>query len=170
MTDHAMRRHERAVTDPELIADIIAACNVCHVGFVDDGEPYVVPFNLGFEPARVDEPARFWFHSAPAGRKVPLIQAGQRVCVQLEHDLGLVTHETKACAWTQCYRSVMAWGTVRPAADRDEARHGLDVLMAQHAGREGWTYPEAMLDVTLVWCVEVARMTAKQHRAKDGDA
>ncbi len=147
MSDHAMRRHEREVTDPALVAAIITGCTVCHVGFVDDGEPYVVPFNVGFElPATDGEPARFWFHSARDGRKVPLIATGQRVCVQMEQDLGLVTHPEKACAWTQAYRSVMAWGPVRAARDREEARHGLEVLMRQHAGRGGWSYPDTMLD------------------------
>jgi len=90
--------------------------------------------------------------------------------VQLEQDLGLVTHPDKACAWTQSFRSVMAWGAVHVAADADEARHGMDVLMRQHAGRDGWTYPDKMIEATLVWRVDVDRLTAKQHLAKAGDA
>jgi nitroimidazol reductase NimA-like FMN-containing flavoprotein (pyridoxamine 5'-phosphate oxidase superfamily) len=170
MTDQPMRRLERAVDAPADIQAIIEAVQVCRVGFVADGEPYVVPLNFGYEPAGDHGPARFWFHSARDGRKARLLADGPRVCVQLEEDRGLVTHPDKACAWTQAFRSVMAWGRARVAIDADEARHGLDVLMRHHAGRDGWTYPDPMLAQTLVWCVEVDRCSAKQHLAKVPDA
>ena len=80
------------------------------------------------------------------------------------------TGRDAACAWTQAYRSVIAWGIARAAVDLAESRHGLDVLMRHHAGRGGWTYPDRMLAGTLVWCVEVARLTAKAHRHKEHHA
>ncbi len=148
------------------MATIIRAVNICRVGFVDDGEPYVLPMSFGWEPLDGAEGGRFWFHSATAGRKVRLLAESPRVCVQLESDVAVVTHAEKACAWTCAYRSVMAWGTARTALDHDESRHGLDVIMRHHAGRDGWTYPDKMLDHTLVWCVTVDRWSAKQHREK----
>ena len=170
MTDQPLRRSEREVRDPAAIRSIIQAINVCRVGFVDAGEPYVVPLNFGFAGGTGDDAGVFWFHSATSGRKVHLLRSEPRVCVQLEEDLGLVTHAEKACAWTQSYRSVMAWGNARVARDPAEARHGLDVLMRQHTGHDGWTYPDAILDHTLVWCVEVDRISAKEHLAKAEDA
>lgn len=162
-----MRRADRAVTDSAAITAIIRAASIAHVGFVADGEPYVVPLNYGWEPGVAGAPARFWFHSATAGRKAALLAERPLVCVQLEADLRLVSHPEQACAWTQFYRSVIAWGTARAAVDRREGRHGLDTIMRLHAGRGGWTYADAMLDRTLVWCVEVARLTAKEHRSKE---
>jgi len=170
MTDQPLRRSEREIRDPAAIRSIIQATTVCRVGFVDAGEPYVVPLNFGFAVGAGAEADVFWFHSATSGRKVNLLRAEPRVCVQLEEDLGLVTHAEKACAWTQSYRSVMAWGNARVARDRAEACHGLDVLMRQHAGRDGWTYPDAVLDHTLVWCVAVDRISAKEHIAKVEEA
>jgi len=170
MTDQPLRHSEREVRDPAAIDRIIQVTNVCRVGFVDAGEPYVVPLNFGFAAGSGSAADAFWFHSATSGRKAQLLRAEPRVCVQLEEDLGLVTHAEKACSWTQSYRSVMAWGNARVARDRDEARHGLDVLMRQHADRDGWTYSDAILDHTLVWCVEVDRITAKEHIAKGDDA
>jgi nitroimidazol reductase NimA-like FMN-containing flavoprotein (pyridoxamine 5'-phosphate oxidase superfamily) len=164
-----MRRHEREVTEPEAIVAIIHDATICRVGFVDHGEPYVVPLNVGHEAVDGSPGGRFWFHSATAGRKSRLIATEPRVCVQLEQDLGLITHPDRACAWTQGYRSLMAWGTARAARDRREARHGLDVLMRHHGGSGGWTYPDRVLEQTLVWCVEVDRITAKQHHAKTED-
>ncbi len=167
--DRGLRRAERAVGEAATIAAVIRAAQVAHVGFVDDGEPYVVPLNFGWESG-ADAWGRFWFHSALAGRKAELLAARPLVCVQLEADLRLVAHERDACAWTQAYRSVMAWGRARPAADAEEARHGLDVVMRHHSGRDGWDYPPAMLARTLVWCVEIERLTAKAHRVKEADA
>jgi len=167
MTMDPMRRSERAVQTPADMATIIRAVNICRVGFVADGEPYVLPMSFGWEPLTEADGGRYWFHSATAGRKVGLLADEPRVCVQLESDVGLVTHPEKACAWTLAYRSVMAWGTARTARNHDESRHGLDVLMRHHAGRDGWSYPDKMLDHTLVWSVTVDRWTAKEHRAKD---
>lgn len=161
-----MRRAERAIVAPDEIAGIIRAATIAHVGFIDDGEPYVVPLNFGWEPGERGRSARFWFHSATGGRKAELLVRRPWVCVQLEADLHLVTDPATACAWTQAYRSVIAWGTARQAADQVESRHGLEVLMRQHAGRDGWTYPDQMLRQTLVWCVEVSHLTAKAHRAE----
>jgi uncharacterized protein len=162
-----MRRSERAIVAAAEIAGIIRAATIAHVGFVADGEPYVVPLNFGWEPGRAGAPDRFWFHSATAGRKADLLARQPWVCVQLEADLHLVTDLETACAWTQAYRSVIAWGTARAAADPAESRRGLDILMRHHAGRDGWAYPDRMLDQTLVWCVEVARLTAKAHRVEE---
>jgi uncharacterized protein len=168
--ERGLRRAERAIDEPAAIAAIIRAAQIAHVGFVEAGEPYVVPLNFGWEPGRGEQPDRFWFHSAPAGRKADLLAAGPRVCVQLEADLHLVEDERRACSWTQAYSSVMAWGRARCARDRAEARHGLDVLMRHHAGRDGWTYSGGMLDRTLVWCVDVDRVTAKAHQVKGDGA
>ena len=43
-----MRRQDREIKDPEKILSIIAACPYCHLGFSDQGKPYVVPVNFGY--------------------------------------------------------------------------------------------------------------------------
>ena len=42
-----MRRQDRAVTDPEKIQAVIDGCEICRLGFCDQGKPYVVPVNFG---------------------------------------------------------------------------------------------------------------------------
>jgi len=163
VTAGELRRGERALTAPADLAAICDRAAVCHVGFVDRGEPYVLPLNFGWEPGPGGGPARFWFHSAPVGRKIGLLAARPRVCLQLECDLDLVTHPDRACAWTQAYRSLVAWGRARTASDPAAQRRGLDAIMERHAGRGGWDYPDAMLARTLVWCVEVEQVTGKVH-------
>ena len=166
MTSHPMRRQDRKILDDGAVDRVIDAAVVCHVGFVDGAEPYVVPLNFGYESADGRRLARFWFHSAREGRKARLVAANARVCVQLEQDLGLIANAAHACSWSQRYRSVMAWGTARPAVDVSEASRGLDVLMRRYSNRSDWTYGEQTLRQTLVWCVDVESITAKQHGGK----
>ena len=44
-----MRRKDREITDRDCIDDIIEACDCCRLGFCDEGEPYIVPLNFGYD-------------------------------------------------------------------------------------------------------------------------
>ena len=66
-----MRRQDREIKDPEKILSIIAACPYCHLGFSDQGKPYVVPVNFGYTVE--DGRTVFYFHGAREGRKIDLI-------------------------------------------------------------------------------------------------
>ena len=43
-----MRRSDREVTSRAGIAEIIAACDCCRVGFADAGGVYIVPMNFAY--------------------------------------------------------------------------------------------------------------------------
>ena len=62
-----MRRQDRAITDPAKILGVIDACPYCHLGFSDQGKPYVVPVNFGHaleEGYRLNRSDRACGHSA----------------------------------------------------------------------------------------------------------
>lgn len=44
-----MRRKDREVKDLDGIFDIVERCSVVHLGMVDNGKPYVVALNFGYE-------------------------------------------------------------------------------------------------------------------------
>lgn len=67
-----MRRRDREVSDPAKIREIIAACHCCRLGFADGGKIYIVPLNFGYQEE--DGQRTFFFHSAPEGRKIDLIE------------------------------------------------------------------------------------------------
>ena len=46
-----MRRRDREITDREKMLEIVAECDCCRLGLVDNGEAYIVPMNFGFEDA-----------------------------------------------------------------------------------------------------------------------
>lgn len=77
-----MRRQDREIKDPEKILSIIAACPYCHLGFSDQGKPYVVPVNFGY--AVEDGRTVFYFHGAREGRKIDLIRDTGWACMQME--------------------------------------------------------------------------------------
>ena len=63
-TRSTLRRHpERDAA--ERAAPILAEGHVAHVGFVQDGQPFVIPMGYQFNPA---EPDRLYLHGSPGSR------------------------------------------------------------------------------------------------------
>ena len=65
-----MRRRDREITDREKMLEIVAECDCCRLGLVDNGEAYIVPMNFGFEDA--GSALTLYFHCAAEGRKLDL--------------------------------------------------------------------------------------------------
>ena len=63
------------------IDEIIAKCDVCYVGMVDEtGAPYVVPFNFGYEDGVI------YLHSSHTGLKIDILKKHPEVCVVFSAD------------------------------------------------------------------------------------
>ena len=156
----AMRRQDRAVTDPDRINAVIAACPYCHLGFSDGGRPYVVPVNFGH--AVEGGQHVFYFHGAGEGRKMDLIRQTGRACVQMEE--GYQLHRAdKACGFSAAFRSVIAEGTIRLVEDPDEKRRALSLIMAHTAGGGDWEFPDAALGAVCVTRLTAEELTCKEH-------
>jgi len=148
-----MRRNEKAVTDPAAIEAIIDGAQVCRLAMCDQTGPYVVPLCFGYRQGA------FYFHSAGEGRKLDILDANPKVCVELESEISLKTGETP-CKWGMGFRSVIAFGIVRRITDPADKRKALDVIM-DHYGSGPWTYSDKALEATVVLRMEVDHMTAK---------
>ncbi|MEK9940994.1 MAG: pyridoxamine 5'-phosphate oxidase family protein, partial [Gammaproteobacteria bacterium] len=61
--------------DPELIHAILDEANVCHVGFVDDGQPFVIPTAI----ARIGH--HVYIHGSRVSRMLKCLAQGQPACV-----------------------------------------------------------------------------------------
>src|SRR5947209_19490569 len=100
-----IQRHpERAVTDHA--ADILASGRVAHVGFVDGGRPFVIPFGYQFDPATPD---RLYLHGTAGGRAMQCLESGEPVCITVTLLDGLVYSKT-ALYHSMNYRSVVCFG------------------------------------------------------------
>jgi nitroimidazol reductase NimA-like FMN-containing flavoprotein (pyridoxamine 5'-phosphate oxidase superfamily) len=119
------RSRERAAYDRALVHAILDEAYVCHLGFVRDGSPVVLPTLFG----RVGE--RLYIHGSTGSR--PLQTAGHRgaglpVCVTVTHVDGLVLARS-AFHHSVNYRSVVVHGTAHPVTDPEEKRSALHALV-----------------------------------------
>jgi len=157
-----MRRSDREITDRAEIDAIIRGAEVCHLGMVAGGEPYVVPVSFGYDGHSL------YLHTAPKGRKIEPLQGGARVCCQLERGVELVRDARDACRWTFAYESVIGLGTAEELTTPEAKQAGLNHIMRQYSGRD-WRMPEGQVVGTRVWRIALDTVTAKRSRRKASD-
>jgi hypothetical protein len=154
-----MRRADREITSRSRIDEIIRGCEVCHLGLTDGDQPYVVPVSFGYDGRSV------YFHSASEGKKIDVIAANPRVCVEFERRVVLVTSETASCEWSFAYESAIGFGVVEELRDPESKAIGLNQVMQHYSGRE-WEFDAATLARTRVWRVAIEELTGKQSSLK----
>ncbi|MFB8028708.1 pyridoxamine 5'-phosphate oxidase family protein [Streptomyces sp. NPDC056465] len=121
------RARQRASYDHETVHSILDAAYVCHLGFVRDGAPVVLPTLFG----RIGQ--RLYVHGSTGSR--PLRETGAAdpglaVCLTVTHVDGLVLARS-AFHHSLNYRSVMVHGTARTVTDPEERRIALDAIVDQ---------------------------------------
>ncbi|HAM54015.1 MAG TPA: hypothetical protein DCQ64_00830, partial [Candidatus Rokubacteria bacterium] len=99
-----VRHPERAAYDFETIAAVLDEGLFCHLGFVADGQPYVIPTNY----ARRDR--TLYLHGSPASRMLRTLAGGVPLCVTVSLIDGLVLARS-GFASSVNYRSVVILGT-----------------------------------------------------------
>ncbi|MEU6811384.1 pyridoxamine 5'-phosphate oxidase family protein [Streptomyces sp. NPDC046831] len=119
------RSAQRASYDRELVHAILDEGYVCHLGFVRDGAPVVLPTLYG----RVGE--RLYVHGSTGSR--PLRMTGQAgpglaVCLTVTHVDGLVLARS-AFHHSINYRSVVVHGIAHQVTDPEERRTALNALV-----------------------------------------
>jgi nitroimidazol reductase NimA-like FMN-containing flavoprotein (pyridoxamine 5'-phosphate oxidase superfamily) len=154
-----MRRSDREITSRERIDEIIRGCEVCHLGMADGDQPYVVPVSFGYDGQSV------YFHSARDGRKLDVIAANPRVCVQFERRVVLMPSETEACEWSFAFESAIGFGVVEELRDPESKAFGLNQIMQHYSGRR-WDFDPSTLARTRVWRVAIEELTGKQSGLK----
>ncbi|HSQ59397.1 MAG TPA: pyridoxamine 5'-phosphate oxidase family protein [Acidobacteriota bacterium] len=132
-----IRQHpERAV--PEEAAGILAAAHVAHVGFVVEGQPYVIPFTYHFDPAMPD---RLYLHGSLTGRALNALGAGAPACVAVSLVDGLVASKTaEVTAINGLHPGARARGAGGEQSEgRREDRDGGEACgRAAHGGLRAW--------------------------------
>lgn len=155
-----MRRKDREVTDGEKINEIIKKSKICRVGFIDDGQVYIVPLNFGFTDG--DGKRTFFFHSAKEGRKVDLVKQNPKVGFELDVNFELWEGE-RACDFSAGFQSIIGTGTMGMVEGLEEKKGALEKIMETIAGKGTWSFCERMIDAVAVFRLDVETISCKEH-------
>ncbi|MEV3914392.1 MULTISPECIES: pyridoxamine 5'-phosphate oxidase family protein [Streptomyces] len=119
------RSPDRASYDRELVHSILDEGYVCHLGFVRDGAPVVLPTLYG----RVGE--RLYVHGSTGSRPLRMTgkaDPGLPVCLTVTHVDALILARS-AFHHSMNYRSVVVHGLAYDVTDAEEKRLALDALV-----------------------------------------
>lgn len=158
-----MRRKDREVKDINSVFEIVDNCNMAHLGMVDEGKPYVVALNFGYE--REGNDLILYFHCANEGRKIDILRKNPNVYFQMDCVNEFIAGTPqKPCSYCWRYDSVMGSGQVEFIEDEEDKKHALNRLM-QHIGKtdEVFQFPPVMLTKTCTLRVRSSDFTGKHH-------
>lgn len=151
------RLPKRGKYDAETVYKILDEGFVCHVGFVADGQPYVIPTNYG----RIGD--TLYLHGSAASRMLRSLSAGIPVCVTVTLVDGLVLARS-AFHHSVNYRSVVILGTATLVDEPTEKMEALR-LFTEHIMKGRWDeirWPnEQELKGTLVLALPLEEVSAK---------
>jgi nitroimidazol reductase NimA-like FMN-containing flavoprotein (pyridoxamine 5'-phosphate oxidase superfamily) len=148
---------QRANYDRDTVYAILDEALICHVSFIVDGRPCVIPTGFG---RRADT---LFIHGSPASRMLRSLEKGIDVCVEVTLLDGLVLARS-AFHHSMNYRSVVIFGTARPVVEPEEKMEALR-LFTEHVAHGRWervrTPSEKELKATLVLAIELDEVSAK---------
>jgi hypothetical protein len=108
-----IREPERGIYDRETAYRILDEGFICHVGFVADGQPFVIPTGYGRQGDNL------YLHGSAASRMLRQLDQGVPVCVTVTLLDGLVLARS-VFNHSMNYRSVVILGTARKVDDPSE--------------------------------------------------
>ena len=118
-----VRRHpERGEYDRAAIDAILDEALYCHVGFVDRGQPFVIPTIH----ARVGD--RVYLHGSAASRMLGTLRGGIPACLSVTLLDGLVLARA-VFSHSMNYRSVIVLGTATEVTHPDEKMAALEAIV-----------------------------------------
>jgi nitroimidazol reductase NimA-like FMN-containing flavoprotein (pyridoxamine 5'-phosphate oxidase superfamily) len=160
-----VREADRAVYDRAAAYRILDEGFICHVGFVVDGQPFVIPTGYG----RVGD--NLYIHGSGASRMLRRVDEGVAVCVTVTLLDGLVLARS-IFNHSMNYRSVVILGTARAVSDPTEKLEALR-LLSEHILPGRWVESrlpnEKELKATLVMRLPIEEFSAKVRQGPPVD-
>ena len=151
------RLSERGTHDKEVVYSILDEALICHVGFVHEGTPFVIPMIH----TRIDD--RLYLHGSPASRMLRSGHTEQEICITATLLDGLVFARS-ALHHSMNYRSAVVIGSGSAVEDEDEKMRVLEAVVEHIApGRWAECRPpnETELRKTKVVGVDLTEASAK---------
>jgi nitroimidazol reductase NimA-like FMN-containing flavoprotein (pyridoxamine 5'-phosphate oxidase superfamily) len=125
-----VREPQLAVYDRDIVNKILDEAFLCHVGFVADGQPYVIPTSYGRDRDVL------YIHGSAASRMLRNLNQGVPVCVTVTLLDGLVLARS-VFNHSMNYRSVVILGTATLVDDPAEKLAALRTL-SEHIIQQRW--------------------------------
>lgn len=151
------RRAQRGQYDKETVYRILDEALICHVGFVEDGQPFVLP------TLHARQGDTIYLHGAVSNRMLAIAGAGQPVCIEATLVDGLVLARS-VFHHSMNYRSVAVFGRGRVVDDAQEKLAAMAAL-TEHVMPGRWDDARqpnrAELDGTIIVAVDVDTASAK---------
>jgi len=151
------RLPKRGHFDRETVNAILDEGFICHVGFVVDSQPFVIP--TGY--ARVDD--KLYIHGSQASRMLRSLAGGVDACVTVTIVDGLVLARS-AFHHSMNYRSVLVFGRAT-LVDEPKEKYAALLALSEHIVPGRWADVrepnEEELKQTTVLCLSLAEASAK---------
>lgn len=158
-----MRRKDREIRKLDHIFSVVENCTVVHLAMVDDGKPYVVALNFGFD--RRGDRLILYLHSAQEGKKIDILRKNPSVYFQMDcaNELIRGTHENP-CGYSWRFDSVMGSGQAEFITDTAEKNHGLNRII-QHLDKTAkhFELPAEKLSAACILRIVSDDITGKHH-------
>ena len=116
-----VREAHRGVYDRETVYQILDEGFLCHIGFVADGQPFVIPTSYGRKDASL------YIHGSAASRMLRQMKDGVPMCVTVTLLDGLVLARS-IFNHSMNYRSVVVLGKATLVEDAEEKLEALRLL------------------------------------------
>ncbi|HEU4480139.1 MAG TPA: pyridoxamine 5'-phosphate oxidase family protein, partial [Pyrinomonadaceae bacterium] len=120
----------RGSYDRDVVYKILDEAFICHVGFVVDGQPFVIPTGFG----RIRD--KLYIHGSQASRMLRTLKTGVAACVTVTLVDGLVLARS-AFHHSINYRSVVIFGNATLVEDAQEKLAAL-LAFSEHVIRGRW--------------------------------
>ncbi len=163
---NAVRRlANRGYYDKATIYPIVDEALICHVGFVQDLQPFVIPMIH----ARLDDTV--FLHGAVANRMLTHIAEGNPLCISITLLDGIVFARS-VFHHSMNYRSVALFGKGSVIGKDDEKLRALEVI-SDHVARGRWQEArlpnQREMDTTTVISVQIESASAKIRTGPPND-
>ena len=159
------RLPERGEYDRAALDEILDEALICHVGFVQDGEPFVIP------TIHARHGDTIYFHGSPASRMLRLMKKGVPVCITATIVDGIVAARS-VFHHSMNYRSAIVLGEAR-LVESDEERLRAMEAVTEHVLPGRWAEARHPNEIenkgTLLVAVPIEEFSVKTRTGPPGD-
>ena len=156
---------ERGAYNRENLDEILDEALICHVGFITDGDPYVIP------TIHARDEDTIYFHGSPASRMLRLMKKGADVCVTTTIVDGIVAARS-AFHHSMNYRSAVVLGTARLVDDDEERLRAMEMI-TEHVLPGRWSEARHPSDAerkgTLILALAIEEFSVKIRSGPPAD-